>query len=125
MLAGDPGPGPALVASLAEARPAARVEATGSAEAALTLVGHGPPSLVLVDLRLPAEEWQRFLAGLDRPPPRAPVVGLTGETDSETVLDAEGLGVVAFVPAPVERGTLAEVLGRLLDGTREDATEAP
>jgi len=116
--------GPALVASLAGARPAARVEVAGPEAAALALVSATPPAAVLVDLGLSPEQWRSLLAEASRSRSGVPVVGVTAGTDATTMLDAEALGVVAFLAAPVEQDTLAEVLGRLLDRRAEDATGA-
>ncbi|MCP3139095.1 sigma-54-dependent transcriptional regulator [Pyxidicoccus xibeiensis] len=76
------------------------VEARSTAEATKLLdAPEGPPAVMLLDLRMPAETGLEFLARLPKPLP-APVVVLSGEASPAEAVQALKLGATDFVEKP-------------------------
>lgn len=96
----------ALEGAARAAWPGSRV--LGAAVAADT----GGPAVILLDLGPGTAAWH----GVVRAHRGVAVVGVGDLAAPETMLDAEALGVAAFVRAPVEPATLAAVWSRLGQG---------
>lgn len=102
---------------LAELFPEARVLMTESGETGLELARRTWPSVVLLDLALRGMGPLQFTARLRRLASGAvvPIVGLTGDGGSDTLLHAEAAGLTGCLRKPVERGHLSTMLRPLLD----------
>ena len=104
----------ALEGAVRAAWPSRRVVGAGSAADAGALLARTAPAAVLLDLGLAGAE----LRGLAHALGGVPVVGVSDGAAPETTLEAEALGVAAFLRTPVEPATLAAVLPRVLGAAR-------
>jgi two-component system, chemotaxis family, chemotaxis protein CheY len=82
--------------------------------AALDLVDHGQPNLILLDLRMPVLDGWGFLeAYRGKPGPHAPVVALTASHDKAAAKLPPG--VSAFIAKPFDLVELLDLVERLTD----------
>jgi CheY-like chemotaxis protein len=101
------------------------VRLADSGEAALAVVAHETPSLVLMDLQMPGMdglETTRRLRALQRVGalPHFPIVALTAHAlDSDAQL-SRAAGMDGFLSKPIMLDTLRRELRRWLPGVRED-----
>ena len=89
--------------------------ATGSAEAALRVLEHGPPpppGILILDLNLPGMDGMQLLGTLRQRWPTLQVVILTGFGDLEAAKKAIHLDVVDFLTKPCALGDLEIALDR-------------
>lgn len=102
---------------LAELFPEARVLMTESGETGLELARRTWPSVVLLDLALRGMGAFQFTARLRRLASGAavPIVGLDGDGESETPLQAEFAGLFGCLRKPVERSHLTTMLRPLME----------
>jgi CheY-like chemotaxis protein len=75
-----------------------------------------PPSLILLDNRLPDSSGEQVLRQLAASPATAaiPVVVFSGDSTPATVKDLLAAGAVGFLPKPFEIGELMAAIGRHL-----------
>ena len=85
-------------------------------EQAVELVKTSVPDFVFLDLKLPGMDGLSVLRILKRSPEtmRVPVVVLSGVGESNSLLDAQGLGVTDYLIKPYALGDLRAVLRRHL-----------
>lgn len=94
------------------------VEQASSAEEGLGLARAQPPSLILMDLRLPGMDGYAALRHLkeDTRTSRIPVVALTAQAmkgDQEAALNA---GFDAYIPKPIDTRTFGQTVAGLISG---------
>lgn len=114
-----------FAAMLAELRPAARLDAWGSAEAAFTwLAQHEPPDLALIDLALPGCDGFETAVSLSRLTPLTPRAIISGREDRAARERAQAAGASGFIvkSAPPER--MLAAIDRILDGEQDWGDEA-
>lgn len=92
------------------------VQQANSAEEGLRLARAQPPSLILMDLRLPGMDGYAALRDLrgDARTSSIPIVALTAQAmkgDEEAALQA---GFDGYIPKPIDTRTLGQTVARLL-----------
>ena len=97
--------------------PGTRVLMAESGEAALELIRHTRPSVVVLDLHLKGIQGFDFaarVAALDGGP-RPPIVALTGDSSPATLKRAETAGFAAFLRKSADIDRLEAVLRPILE----------
>jgi CheY-like chemotaxis protein len=85
--------------------------------AALEMVDHATPHLILLDLRMPVLDGWGFLeAYRGKPGPHAPVVALTASHDKTASTLPPGIS--AFIAKPFDLYELLDLVDRLTDAPR-------
>ena len=92
-----------------------RVTGVPDAMAAIKVAHADPPDLVLLDLVIPGVDGCGACALLKREPSfHAPIVVLSGRPNEKDARAAFDAGADAFLPRPVERGSLLARVAELL-----------
>jgi DNA-binding NtrC family response regulator len=84
-----------------------------------------PPSLILLDMRMPRMSGLEVLAEMERQGCRIPVIVLSGVEDVATVVKAMRLGAEDYLPKPPEEFELLEAIERTLGEQMENTGSAP
>lgn len=87
-----------------------QVQEAGSAEEALTIIAQSPPSMALLDVRLPGQSGLELLTNLKRTYPDLPVVLVTAYGDVRQAVDAMKIGAVDYLLKPVDLDELEAVI---------------
>jgi CheY-like chemotaxis protein len=97
--------------------PSTRVLMAESGEAALELIRHTRPSVVVLDLHLKGIQGFDFAARIAvmDDAPRPPIVALTGDSSPATLKRAETAGFAAFLRKPADIDRLEAVLRPILE----------
>lgn len=77
---------------------------------ALELIHMNRPDIVVSDIRMPVMDGLELTAALRQEYPDLPVLLCTAFTDTEYLLKAIELGVVAYIPKPIDTGRLLEAI---------------
>lgn len=102
---------------LSSAFPACTIaEAGGFAEALGQLETLSDPDLVLLDLNIPDASRFSALEQLRADFPSLPVVMVSGSYDRVTVRDALAAGAAGFLPKTLDRATILDAIGQVLEG---------
>jgi CheY-like chemotaxis protein len=81
-------------------------------KAALEAIEGAPPSLVLLDMRMPVMDGWAFAAAYrERPEPRAPVIVLTAARDAAQY--AAEIEAAAFLPKPFDLRALFRIIAEI------------
>jgi DNA-binding NarL/FixJ family response regulator len=106
-----------LRAILSSAFPACTIAEAGSFAEALTQLEALPdPDLVLLDLNMPDASRFSALEQLRADFPSLPVVMVSGSYDRVTVRDALAAGAAGFLPKTLDRATILDAIGQVLEG---------
>jgi DNA-binding NarL/FixJ family response regulator len=106
-----------LRAILSSAFPACTIAEAGSfAEALGQLETLADPDLVLLDLNIPDAQRFSALEQLRADFPSLPVVMVSGSYDRVTVRDALAAGAAGFLPKTLDRATILDAIGQVLEG---------
>jgi DNA-binding NarL/FixJ family response regulator len=106
-----------LRAILSSAFPACTIAEAGSfAEALGQLEALADPDLVLLDLNIPDAQRFSALEQLRADFPSLPVVMVSGSYDRVTVRDALAAGAAGFLPKTLDRATILDAIGQVLEG---------
>ena len=106
-----------LRAILSSAFPACTIAEAGSfAEALGQLEAMPDPDLVLLDLNIPDASRFSALEQLRADFPSLPVVMVSGSYDRVTVRDALAAGAAGFLPKTLDRATILDAIGQVLEG---------
>lgn len=106
-----------LRAILSSAFPACAIAEAGSfAEALGQLEVLADPDLVLLDLNIPDAQRFSALEQLRADFPSLPVVMVSGSYDRVTVRDALAAGAAGFLPKTLDRATILDAIGQVLEG---------
>ena len=106
-----------LRAILSSAFPACTIAEAGSfAEALGQLEAIPDPDLVLLDLNIPDASRFSALEQLRADFPSLPVVMVSGSYDRVTVRDALAAGAAGFLPKTLDRATILDAIGQVLEG---------
>lgn len=106
-----------LRAILSSAFPACAIAEAGSfAEALGQLEAIPDPDLVLLDLNIPDASRFSALEQLRADFPSLPVVMVSGSYDRVTVRDALAAGAAGFLPKTLDRVTILDAIGQVLEG---------
>ena len=106
-----------LRAILSSAFPACAIAEAGSfAEALGQLEVLADPDLVLLDLNIPDASRFSALEQLRADFPSLPVVMVSGSYDRVTVRDALAAGAAGFLPKTLDRVTILDAIGQVLEG---------
>jgi DNA-binding NarL/FixJ family response regulator len=106
-----------LRAILSSAFPACAIAEAGSfAEALAQLEALPDPDLVLLDLNIPDAQRFSALEQLRADFPSLPVVMVSGSYDRVTVRDALAAGAAGFLPKTLDRVTILDAIGQVLEG---------
>lgn len=106
-----------LRAILSSAFPACTIAEAGSfAEALGQLETIPDPDLVLLDLDIPDASRFSALEQLRADFPSLPVVMVSGSYDRVTVRDALAAGAAGFLPKTLDRATILDAIGQVLEG---------
>ena len=87
-----------------------RVEAVSSGEACLEALGRVLPDVVLLDLDMPGLDGLETLGRIKATHPLLPVVMLTANTATESVVAAMNAGAYDYVVKPVDRTRIDTVV---------------
>jgi DNA-binding response OmpR family regulator len=92
------------------------VVSASSGEEALTIIRSRAPAMAILDVRMPGANGLHVLRTLktDATTCDMPVMMLTGERDSETVMSAVGAGAADYMVKPFHPDRLAERVSRLV-----------
>jgi|NOAtaT_6_FD_contig_111_729921_length_3614_multi_3_in_0_out_0_3 CheY-like chemotaxis protein len=90
---------------------------------ALDLMESRPIGLVITDIRMPTMSGWEFLALLSQQHARVPVIVMSGSSDPEMERKLSNLGVVGFLPKPVDFELLRSAVKRALNIRRKHAAE--
>ncbi len=82
----------------------------------------GPPSLLLLDIRMPKVGGLEVLAQLEKVRRRIPSIVLSGVDQISTVVQAMRLGASDYLVKPLDMKDLEEAIDRVLDEHRQDLT---
>ena len=106
-----------LRAILSSAFPTCAIAEAGSfAEALGQLEALPDPDLVLLDLNIPDAQRFSALEQLRADFPSLPVVMVSGSYDRVTVRDALAAGAAGFLPKTLDRVTILDAIGQVLEG---------
>lgn len=106
-----------LRAILSSAFPSCTIAEAGSfAEALAQLETLSDPDLVLLDLNIPDAMRFSALEQLRADFPSLPVVMVSGSYDRLTVRDALAAGAAGFLPKTLDRATILDAIGQVLEG---------
>src|SRR5580692_6250972 len=100
------------------------VVSAASGDDALTIIRSHAPAMAILDVRMPGTNGIHVLRALktDAATCDMPVMMLTGERDSETVMRAVGAGAADYMVKPFHPDRLLERVSRLVSvGTRASA----
>jgi len=97
--------------------PGLRILEAEDGASALEILDGNEVDLILLDINMPVMGGFRFLERLAaRPEPHPPVVLVTTESNDEDMQRATELGVTTWIVKPVQAATLANTVGRILEG---------
>lgn len=94
-----------------------RVQAAGSAEEALAIIGSDRPDIILMDLQLPGQDGLAFTRALKADPATAtiPVVAMTAHVMMGDEAQAIAAGCAGYIAKPIDTRNLAGDVRRYLD----------
>jgi two-component system, NtrC family, response regulator AtoC len=87
------------------------------AEDALPLIGDAHIDVIVTDLNLPGISGLEFVERL-RPRSNIPVIVVTGDTSSESVIRAMRAGAADYITKPLDASALEQVLARVVEFAR-------
>ena len=96
----------------------------GDGPSALTAVAEHAPELVVLDLNLPLMGGLEVLQNLSETRPEMPVVVVSSQTGSSTVVECQRRGAAGYVLKHSPRTVALAAFREVLDGLGEDETEA-
>ena len=94
-----------------------RVATASEGEEALRYVSHGPPDLVLLDLKMPGMNGVEFLRRFREEHADVPVMVITGYPDSDLMAQAMRCGPVTLLAKPVKKTVLLRAVHIALSGS--------
>ncbi|MDX1600289.1 MAG: response regulator [Anaerolineales bacterium] len=92
-----------------------------SAEEALTELSRSPVDLLVTDFRLPTMSGLELVEQAQSSHPQLQSILISGSASEEVRLQAEELGVVAFLPKPISSNTFLEIVEAALEVAEEEA----
>ena len=94
---------------------------------ALSMIRATEPAMAILDVRMPGKDGLNVLRALktDAATCDMPVMMLTGERDSETVMSAVGAGAADYMVKPFHPDRLLERVSRIVESARFAAAGAP
>jgi DNA-binding NarL/FixJ family response regulator len=101
---------------LSKLRPKPKLSFAGTSQEGLTLMELAPPSLVLLDIRLPDNDGQTFLKSLSRKFPQTPVAIVSSLDSPGVIRECKKRGAVAFIPKSSSADRFVEVIKKILTG---------
>jgi len=104
-----------------------QVVVAASVDEAVARFDELPFDVVLTDLRLGRKDGLALLRHLQDRAPSVPVILITGQASVDSAMEAMRMGAYDYLPKPIERGNIGELLRRALDRKRllESAREGP
>jgi two-component system nitrogen regulation response regulator GlnG len=96
----------------------AEVISTGGAEEGLRLAAARQPDVVVLDVQLPDGSGLDVLRGLRARDARCPVIFITGNSTTDTAIEAMKLGAYDYLLKPLELAHLRDVVGRAFEISR-------
>jgi len=104
----------AVVADVLAAEPLRVLQAPGGRRA-LELIATDPPTVMILDLKMPEVGGMEVLRQLQTLAPKLPVIVLTGVGDVRTAVAAMRLGAYDYVPKPFDPDELIQSVRRALE----------
>lgn len=102
-----------------------RATAAGDGFEALQVLSHEAIDLVITDVNMPRISGPDLAAIIRAERPGLPVIGMSGDLDSEVVLDVFAHGMVAFIAKPVTQRSLIQTVQAALGATFTTPTAQP
>lgn len=96
----------------------------GDGQQALAAVAEHRPELVLLDLNLPVLGGREVLQRLSASDPDLPVIVVSSQTTTTTVMECQKLGAVGYILKHSPRAVVAAALREALQGGDEAGTAA-
>src|SRR5437868_11923609 len=101
-----------------QAFPAHRVEVAGTGARGLARVRAGPPDVILLDLRLPAQSGLDVYQQVRRIDARIPVIFVTLAKGADAAIEATKQGAYDYLSKPLDLHQMRRVVGEALEVAR-------